>query len=103
MRLDGKGWLISLAQCSGRGADKVAKKRVRPGRARLELRMELTPDHPRMVGDLNDFDQLTIRGDTRDLQARCLQRRPILIVELPAVSMPLVNNRLVIGTCRPAP
>src|SRR5262249_34553011 len=42
-----------------RGADEVAEERRRPRRAALELRVELARHEPRVVGQLDDFDQAT--------------------------------------------
>ena len=40
-----------------RGADELAEERRRPRRARLELRVELARDEPRVIGQLDDLDE----------------------------------------------
>ena len=44
------------------GADEVAEQRVRPGRARLQLGVELAGHEPGMVGQLDDLPQPPVRG-----------------------------------------
>src|SRR3954470_22463990 len=44
-----------------RGADERREQRVRLERLRLELRMKLHADEPRMVGELDDLGQLAVR------------------------------------------
>ena len=45
---------------------KARKKRVRMIRARLEFRMELRGDEPRMIRDLHDLDESVVRARARD-------------------------------------
>ena len=42
------------------GFDKRGEERVRPGRLRLELRVKLNRQVPRMIRDFGDFDELAV-------------------------------------------
>src|SRR5438128_254073 len=53
--------------------------------------MELAADHPGVVGQLDNLDQLAVRRVAGDDETSLLQDRSIAIVELPAVSVALVD------------
>src|SRR5215510_6933465 len=53
--------------------DEARKQRMRPQRLRLELRMKLHRDEPRMRGALGDLDELSIGGAARHLHATLRQ------------------------------
>src|SRR3954465_14156074 len=48
---------VALARALPRRLDELAEERRRPGRAGLELGMELRGDEPGMVGQLHDLHQ----------------------------------------------
>jgi len=51
----------SLMPSSERGLYKAGKQRMRPVRARLELRMKLGADEERVLGELDYLDQPVVR------------------------------------------
>src|SRR5437867_8103977 len=63
-------------------------------RPRAELGMELAGDEVRVLGDLDDLDQLLLGPDPGDAQARLLQAREIVVVHLVAVAMSLLDDPL---------
>src|SRR6267154_6442870 len=73
------------------GSDERGKERMRPGRLRLEFRMELNGDVPRMAGQFGDLHELAVRRPTRDTQAVLGQGALIQTIELVAMPVPLVN------------
>ncbi len=62
----------------------------------LELGVELATHVPRVAAQLQDLHQLAIRGDTTDAQPVPLQSLPILVVELEAVAVALVDHGLTV-------
>src|SRR5579862_4503341 len=83
-----------------RGADERREQRVRARRLRLELGMELHGEIPRMPGQLGDLDELAVRRTARDAQAVLVERFLVQAVELVAVTMTLVNQRLAVDALR---
>src|SRR5205823_2133712 len=81
-------------ECS---ADEVAEERRRPGRPRLELRMELAGDEPGMVGELDDLDESSgLEGPGHD--ETCVNEcRPVVVVDLVAMTVSFVDDRLAVG------
>src|SRR5437870_4144335 len=69
-------------------------RRMRLPRPRAELGMELAGDEVRVLGDLDDLDQLLLGPDPGDAQARLLQAREIVVVHLVAVAMSLLDDPL---------
>ena len=66
-----------------------------PHRARQKFRVELTTNHIGMVCELSDLHQFAIRGHTRENHACLFKLLTVRIIELEAVTMPLVH----IGNC----
>ena len=65
---------------------------MRVVRARLELRMCLRGDEPRVILDLDHLDEAVIRQRAGDDQSLLLQGAAELIVELEAVAMALMDE-----------
>src|SRR4030095_1930793 len=72
--------------------DEARKQRMRSQRLRLELRMELPRDEPRMRGEFRNLDELPIRGTAGYLHAVLRQRGLIEAVELETMTMALVDE-----------
>src|SRR3546814_10846137 len=77
--------------------DESREQRMRIEWLRFELRVELDPDKPRMVGTLNDFRQHAVGRHARKDEAALLQAFAIGAVDFIAVAMPLAD---VVGTDR---
>src|SRR5688572_2768369 len=58
-------------------------------RRRGELRVELTPDEPRVVGKLDHLAQPFARGEPADPEARRLEPRQVMVVYFVAVTVAL--------------
>src|SRR5262249_53195866 len=63
-------------------------------RARAELGMELTGDEVRVLGGLDDLDQLFLGPDPRDAQAGLLEPGQVVVVHLIAMTVPLLDDPL---------
>ena len=77
-----------------RGGDELAEERRRPGRARLELRVELRRDEPRVIGQLDDLDEAALLERAADDEARVDQLLAVGVVHLVAVAVPLGDHGL---------
>src|SRR5262249_54832252 len=75
-----------------RGLHERGEQRVRLRRLRLELRVELHGEIPRVIGQLGDLDELAVRGAPRDAQPALGERLLVEAVELVAMAMALVNE-----------
>ena len=91
------------ARALERRADELAEERRRARRPRLELRVELARDEPRVVGQLDDLDQPPLLERARDDEARVDELLAVLVVDLVAVAVALVDDGLVVGVARPRP
>ena len=80
-----------------RSAHEIAEERMRPRRARLELGVELRGAEPRVVVELDDLDQVLGGEHARDAQAGGLEPRAQVVVDLVAVAVALVDERLAVG------
>ena len=49
--------ILSASALAGRSTDETREQRMRPGRLRLELGVELHAEEPGMIGDFDDFDE----------------------------------------------
>ena len=76
--------------------DESGKQRVRLQRLRFELRMELHRHVPRMLGQLDDLDELSVVRPADDLEATLGERPFEQAVELVAMPVPLVDDRLAV-------
>ena len=72
--------------------DEPGEQRMRRERLRLELRMELHRDVPRMRRQLDDLDELAVERAADDLQPVFGQRLLVEAVELVAVAVTLVDD-----------
>ena len=98
----GTGAGIYLATCTPgarprplqRGGDELAEERRRPRRPRLELRMELRRDEPRVVGELDDLDEPALLERPADDEAALDELLAVRVVDLVAVPVALGDHRL---------
>ena len=81
--------LSALFDCGG---DEAREERMRSIRAGAELRMKLSGDVVRMIGDLHDFYQTVIRRETGADESRLRHLFSIVVVELETMTMPLFNR-----------
>src|SRR4029079_937812 len=70
---------------------------MRLERAAFQLRMELDPDEPRMVGALDDLGQLAVRRHAGKDQAAAFERVAIVDVDLVAVAVALADQILAVN------
>jgi hypothetical protein len=82
------------------GGDEGGEQRVRPGRLRFELGMELHGDVPRVAGQLRDLDELAVGRSPGDAQPVLGERALVQTVELVAVAMALVDQRGAVDALR---
>src|SRR6266542_3750247 len=71
----------------------------RPG---LELGMELPGDEPRVVGQLDDLDQLLLRPDAGDPETPLREPGQVIVVDLVTVPVALLDGSLTVGSGRRA-
>src|SRR5439155_15988703 len=76
------------------GAHEPREERVRLPRSRAELRVELTGDEVRVLGDLDDLDELLLRPDAGDAEAGLLEPWEVVVVHLVAVAVALLDDSL---------
>src|SRR5262245_1001553 len=86
-----------------RRADERGKQRMRPGRLRLELGMELHREVPRMTGQLGDLHELSVRRSTGNAKPILGQRPLVPAIALVTVTMALVNQVRAIDALRERP
>src|SRR5918994_4557710 len=79
------------------GADELAEERRRPRGPRLELGVELARHKPRVVRKLDDLDEPAFLERAGDDQAALDERRPVVVVDLVAMTVALVHDRLPVG------
>src|SRR5690348_2872485 len=84
----------ALARTVERGADELAEERRRPGRPRLELRVELRRDEPGVIGQLDDLDEPSLLERPADHEARGDELLPVGVVDLVAMAVALRNHGL---------
>src|SRR3954449_10881635 len=82
------------------GADELTEQWRRPRRARLELRMELAGNEPRMVRQLDDLDEAAALKRARDHEPCIDELRAVVVVDLVPVPVPLVDDRLAVRLLR---
>src|SRR5215470_816909 len=73
---------------------------MRLERLRLEFRMELASEEPRMLGRLDNLHVISVRRASRNLQSRCHQRFFEVAVEFVAMSVALADFELAIRLVR---
>ena len=77
-----------------RRPDELAEERRRPRRPRLELRMELRRDEPRMLRQLDDLDEPALLEGAADHEPGLDERLAVGVVDLVAVAVALRDHRL---------
>src|SRR6266478_1608110 len=85
------------------GLDERGKERVAAARGRREFRVELAADEPRMRRQLDHLAQLLALGDPGNAQALLLQSLQVLVVDLVAVAVALVDRVRAVDLAREAP
>src|SRR5262249_61732283 len=76
---------------------------IGPQRLRLEPGLELHRQVPRVRRQLDDFDELAVERAPGDHQAALGERPLVEAIELVAVTVALVNDRLAVEVERPRP
>src|SRR4051812_17993709 len=84
------------ASLLNRRRDEAVEQRVRPLWARLELRVELAGDEPRVIRQLHDLHQPAVWRLTGQDHARRLERLAEAVVHLEAMAVPLVDYLLAV-------
>src|SRR6185312_13206195 len=72
-----------------RAGDEPVEQRVGAIGPALELRVELAGDEPRVVAQLDDLDEPSVRRLPGQRHARRLEGLPVAVVDLEPVTMPL--------------
>src|SRR5258708_5080055 len=80
-----------------RSADESAEQRVRLQRLRLELRMELATQIPRMIRELADFDVYAVGSFPGQAQSVLGQDLFIVAIEFVTMTMTLTDLGLAVG------
>src|SRR5207253_5884012 len=75
-----------------RSINKGCEQRMRRQRLRLEFRMELAAEEPRMIRQLNDFHEILVGRDARNDQTVFSQHLLELPIEFVSMTMPLGND-----------
>src|SRR5437763_12112228 len=84
----------AFARTAERGLDELAEERRRPRRPRLELRMELRGDEPRVVRQLDDLDQAPLLEGAADDEAGVDEPLAVGVVDLVTVPVAFGDHRL---------
>src|SRR5207244_6932856 len=71
-------------------------------RPRPKLRVELSGHEVRVIGDFDDLDQLLLGPDAREVQAVLFQILHVIVVDLVAMAVTLVDDRLSVDPGRRA-
>src|ERR1700720_19255 len=77
--------------------DEGGEERVRLPGAREELGMELTGHEPRVIGQLDDLHELLLGPDAGDAQPVLLELGQIVVVDLVAMAVALLDQSLPVG------
>src|SRR5581483_560795 len=80
-----------------RSLHELAEERRRPRRPRLELRMELRRDEPRMVGELDDLHEPAVEVGAADEETGVDEPLAVGVVHLVPVTMPPRDDRPAAG------
>src|SRR5215472_15228583 len=75
----------------GGSADECREQRMRRERLRLELRMELASQEPRMVRRFDNFHINAIGSFAADFESSSRERRLVIAIEFVAMAMALGN------------
>src|SRR5205823_2692113 len=87
----GEGRPTPGAMLLARRAHEPGEQRVRPGRARLELGVELAADEPRVIGQLDHLDERAVGGEAGAAHAVFGQHVAIRVRHLVAMTVPLAD------------
>src|SRR5512141_182868 len=82
------------------GLDEAHEERVGLEWLRLELRVELTAEEVRVIGDLDDLDVSPIGCSSGDPKSGAREQRFVLAIELIAVTMAFADLRLAVSGLR---
>src|SRR6266540_1777345 len=96
---DGDGALGRGGPTGVRRSHELPEERVRPRGPGPELWMELPPHEERVVRELDDLDQSSVRREPREHQSVLREDLLVVGVDLVAVLMTLVHDLLPVG-CR---
>ena len=89
--------------CAQRRGDELAEERVRVRRAALELGVELHADEPRVVAELDDLDEVALGvASRRSRRPAASSALAVVVVELVAVAVALVDRLVAVGRARAA-
>src|SRR2546430_789977 len=83
------------------GAHEAGEQRVRAHRSRLELRMELAADEPRMIGKLDHLDEGAIGRQAGSPQSILCEHIAIRVRNFVAMAVPFAHFRGVVCLCHP--
>src|SRR5213082_2259331 len=86
----------ALAGSCERSAHEIAEQRRRARRPRLELRVELRGDEPRVVRELDDLDEAPLLEGAGHREARVDECGPVRVVHLVAVAMALEDDAVAV-------
>src|SRR5262245_57759793 len=93
--------LAALGAALDGGPDESGKQRLCGRWFRFEFRMKLHGEKPRMIGQLDDLDELAVRARAGKGKAVGDELLPIHVVELVAVAMPLCYSLFTVGFTGP--
>src|SRR5712692_3570064 len=95
LNLDGP-WpsTVTLPVVRERGLHEAGEERVRFPRTRAELGMELTRHEERVLGDLDDLDELLLRPHPGHPDPALLELAQVVVVHLVPVAVPLLDDAL---------
>src|SRR5258708_18438236 len=85
------------------GFEESREQRMAGARGRGKLRMKLAADQPGMRRQLDRLAQLLSLGEAGDAQALVLQSLHVLVIDLVAVAVALVDHVRAIDLARKAP
>src|SRR4029077_6035746 len=88
------------AMLLARRAHEAGEQRVRPGWTRLELRVELTADEPRVIGQLDDLYERAVGREAGAAHAVFGEHVAIGVRNLVAMAMPLADLERPVGGAR---
>ena len=71
-------------------SDELTKEGVAAGGFRLKFGVKLDSDEPGMVLEFDDFDEASFRVDSRRLETLLFEVFHVAVIELVAVTMPLL-------------
>src|SRR2546422_5363377 len=88
------GVAASCARMLQRGPDEAGEEWVRIPGPRAELGVELPGHEVRVLGNLDDLDELLLGPNPRDAEPMLLEPVDVVVVDLVPVAVPLLNDPL---------